>query len=49
MVSDEHKLLGESERPKARRQRDLRSLVEDADVELPLGEDRPVRVEGSGQ
>lgn len=49
MISDEDELLGEPQRPKARRQCDLRRLVDDADVELPLGKDRSVRVAGSGQ
>lgn len=42
MVADEDKLVGETERAEARRQRHLRRLIDDAHVEAALDEDRPV-------
>lgn len=40
MVAHENEGLGEAERSKAGRQRDLRRFIDDADVELAPGEDR---------
>jgi hypothetical protein len=39
VVSNENERVGEAERPKTGWQRDLRRLVDDADVEPPLDED----------
>lgn len=49
VVADEDELVGEAERPEARRERDLRRLVDDAEVEAALDEDGPAHGKASAR